>query len=112
VLPIIPELRAALEELPRPAENAYLFPIHAHCYDAGNTTVDPPFSAILRAVGLDNKLYSFHSWRHTLRTRLAAAGVATETAMRICGHTTAAMSRHYDHDDHLDEITAAIEKSR
>jgi integrase len=44
-----------------------------------------------------------------MRSRLAEAGADIETAKRLLGHTSDAMSEHYDHADHMDELTAAIE---
>lgn len=88
-----------------------LFPSHAKTYRTiGQAPKDSRFGDILTAAGTDpSDGYSFHSWRHTFRTRLAEAGVSTELAMRLCGHTTAAMSAHYDHAAHLAELARAIE---
>lgn len=69
------------------------------------------FSYILKRVGIDPEKYSFHSWRHTFRSRLAEAGVSTELAMKLCGHVTEEMSRHYNHYDYIRELTEAVEKS-
>ena len=37
--------------------------------------------------------------------------MSTELAMRLCGHTTAAMSAHYDHAAHVAEMARAIEQA-
>ena len=94
-----------------PCKAVDIFPRHAKSYRSiGQAPKDSRFGEILTRAGTDpSDGYSFHSWRHTFRTRLAEAGVSTETAMRLCGHTTAAMSTHYDHDSHLAELSAAIE---
>ena len=88
-----------------------IFPRHAKSYRTiGQAPKDSRFCDILTNAGTDpSDGYSFHSWRHTFRTRLAEAGVSTELAMRLCGHTTAAMSAHYDHAAHLAEMARAIE---
>jgi len=106
---LAPALAEARKSAPRDAVD--LFPRHARTYRAiGQAPKDSRFSDILARAGTDpSDGYSFHSWRHTFRTRLAEAGVSTELAMRLCGHTTAAMSAHYDHDAHLAELSAAIE---
>lgn len=90
-----------------------IFPRHAKTYRTiGQAPKDSRFGDILTAAGTDpSDGYSFHSWRHTFRTRLAEAGVSTELAMRLCGHTTEAMSAHYDHAAHLAELTRAIESA-
>ena len=90
-----------------------LFPRHARSYRTiGQAPKDSRFCDILTSAGTDpSDGYSFHSWRHTFRTRLAEAGVSTELAMRLCGHTTSAMSAHYDHDAHLAEMARAIEQA-
>ena len=90
-----------------------IFPRHAKTYRTiGQAPKDSRFGDILTAAGTDpSDGYSFHSWRPTFRTRLAEAGVSTELAMRLCGHTTEAMSAHYDHAAHLAELTRAIESA-
>ena len=69
------------------------------------------FSLVLRKAGLDPAKYSFHSWRHTICSRMGEVGVDTETRKRIVGHTTNEMARHYDHSQHLDEMKAALEEA-
>lgn len=88
-----------------------IFPRHAKSYRSiGQAPKDSRFGEILTRAGTDpSDGFSFHSWRHTFRTRLAEAGVSTELAMRLCGHTTEAMSAHYDHAAHLAEMAHAIE---
>lgn len=90
--------------------NGLLFPRHAAAYlSTGMGPKGSRFAEILAAAKLDPlDGYTFHSWRHTFRTRLAEAGVSTETAMRLCGHTNARTSATYDHATHLDELASAI----
>lgn len=81
-------------------------PSHALVYPQ---PFEPPFSAILKAAGLDCERFTFHSWRHTFRTRLAEAGVSDQVAMRF-GWTNLTTSARYDHARHLPEMKDAIEK--
>ncbi|MBO7689045.1 MAG: tyrosine-type recombinase/integrase [Kiritimatiellae bacterium] len=106
---LAPALAEARKSAPRDAVD--IFPRHARSYRSiGQAPKDSRFGDILTAAGTDpSDGYSFHSWRHTFRTRLAEAGVSTEIAMRLCGHTTAAMSAHYDHAAHLAELARAID---
>lgn len=67
------------------------------------------FATVLVRAGLDPKLYSFHSWRHTQASRLGDAGIGIETRKRILGHTTNEMARHYDHSQHISEMRRAVE---
>ena len=66
------------------------------------------FSDVLENAGIDTKIYTFHSWRHTFRTRLAEAGVSSEVARRLGGWTNLEMAAHYDHASHLGEMREAI----
>ena len=68
----------------------------------------PPFSAVLAKAGLSSPSFTFHSWRHTFRTRLADAGVSDDAARRLGGWTNLGMAAHYDHSKHLPELRAAI----
>ena len=63
---------------------------------------------VLDEAGVDGN-YTFHSWRHTVATRMAASGVGVETRKRILGHTRDETAARYDHDEHLGEVRAAIE---
>lgn len=88
----------------------YVLPEHAALYgDRGRGAFNLlNFRAVMDAAGITGGRYTFHSLRHHFRTRLAAAGVPTETAMRLCGHTDTRTSARYDHDDHLAETRAAV----
>jgi integrase len=56
------------------------------------------YLAELAGVGAGENL-TFHCLRHTFRTRLAAAGVGQDVAMRLGGWRSAAMADHYNHDE-------------
>jgi integrase len=55
---------------------------------------------VLDAVELDraDARISFHCWRHTFRTNLAAAGVSQEVAMQLGGWTDEKTAQIYNHD--------------
>lgn len=84
-------------------------PIFPELFSAhGKRMKGHPFADILRAAGVDPSRYTFHSFRHYFRTRLAAAGVSADTAMRLGGWTQRDTAARYDHDDHREELAAAI----
>ena len=87
----------------------YIMPEHAHCYGTMKRIKLCQFSDVLREAGLDPARYDFHTFRHYFRTRLAAAGVSDETAMRLGGWTQRDTAARYDHDDHREELAAAIQ---
>lgn len=47
----------------------------------------------------DLHLKSFHSFRHTMQTRLAAANVSDRIARMVTGHDSAQVARRYTHND-------------
>lgn len=107
-IPITEPIREALKTIPKTGD--YLFPLHADLYDQrGPASRIIPFREVLCKAGLENAGYTIHSWRHTAATRLAGAGVDIETRKRILGHTEDVTARRYDHDEHLDEVRAAME---
>lgn len=112
-VPMVSPLRAALlQEHGKPdADGVYVLPLHAQLY--GNPSESAykalNFKEVMDAAGVSGEGYSFHSWRHTMRSRLGEAGADIETAKRLLGHTSDAMSLHYDHAEHLDEMRAAVE---
>ena len=108
-LPITGPVRAALAETPKRGD--WVFPLHAETWTHRSAASYKAlnFKEVLRVAGLDDAGYTIHSWRHTAATRLAGAGVDIETRKRILGHTVDATARRYDHDEHLDEVRAAIE---
>ena len=112
VLPIIPELRAVLDSIPRTTGD-YLFPVHAELYGKKGHSYQAAlnFREVLDAAWVKGVGYTIHSWRHTAATRLAEAGADIETRKRILGHTEDATARRYDHDEHLAEVAAALESA-
>lgn len=102
-LPLPPEVAALI-----PQGGGYILPDLAQSYRPGYP-LRYPFADILKAAGVDADKYTFHSFRHYFRTRLAAAGVSDETAMRLGGWTQRDTAARYDHDDHREELAAAIQ---
>ncbi len=99
-------LAAVLNALPHESES--IIPELARRYP---NRPDILFSDILKAAGLLPEHYTFHSWRHTFRTRLSEAGVPNDLAMRLGGWTVTETAKRYDHADRTADLLAAIEKS-
>ena len=90
----------------------YIFAEHAHYYrTSARMPVGARFSDVLRLAGIDADKYDFHCFRHYFRTQLAAVGVSDETAMRLGGWTQRNTAARYDHDEHREELAAAIESA-
>lgn len=70
---------------------------------------DRRFRAVLERAGLDPAKFSFHSWRHTLASRMGAAGVELEVRKRILGHVTDAMAERYNHADLTERMRDGID---
>ncbi len=90
------DLVEILKEIPR-TDSLYVFP---------STAKKRPFSfrhafgKILSTCGItDNEdgIVGFHSWRVTCITGSREAGISLEDIRKFAGHTTAAMTEHYDH---------------
>lgn len=98
VIPLVSPLREVLERHldAMPADRDLLFttergrPIH-HAADAKQWT------AVLAAAGVPK--VRLHDARHTVATMLLSAGVDAHVVQQIMGHSSIAMSRHYQHPD-------------
>lgn len=106
MLPIADDLLAGLSTVPRGKREGFVLPGHAMAYPK---PLEVPFSEVLKAAKVEGS-FTFHSWRHTFRTRLAEAGVSDEVARRLGGWTNLKMAAHYDHASHLAEMREAIGK--
>lgn len=110
---LLPALREAMARPPREDDlGVYLFPEHAYYYlhgEKSHAKMPVVFADVMALAGVTPERHTFHSWRHTFRTRLGEAEVPIETAMDLCGHMTRQMSRRYDHSDHMDAKRAAVE---
>ncbi len=91
----------------------HVLPLHAACYPRPHLTGGPgPFADVLKAAKVDDETHTFHSWRHTFRTRLSEAGVSDDLAKRLGGWTEDATAARYDHAERVEELRAAVEKAR
>ena len=110
---LLPALRDAMARRPREDDlGVYLFPEHAYYYlhgEKSHAKMPVQFRDVMELARVTPERHTFHSWRHTFRTRLGEAEVPIETAMDLCGHLTREMSRRYDHADHMDAKRAAVE---
>lgn len=85
---------------------ASLFP---EVYDVFECRPQIPFCDVLSAAGVDADAHTFHSWRHTFRTRLSEAGVADEIAKRLGGWRKDETAERYDHATRMTELQAAVD---
>jgi len=88
----------------------YLFPEHAAAYPRFDKV--SPFRDVLEAAKVTTEGHTFHSWRHTFRTRLSEAGVSDDLAKRLGGWTEDATAARYDHAERVEELRAAVEKAK
>lgn len=114
VIPLVPELKDALADAFKVRKGDFVLPLHAELYGKeGKGSYELlNFREVLNAAGVIGEEYTFHSWRHTLRSRLAEGGASIETAKRLLGHTNDEMSLHYDHSSHMEESLAALMAAR
>ena len=110
-IPIIKPIRDIIKTIKKTGD--YLFPLHAEMY--GKTSPAARrllnFREVLTAAGLADAGYTIHSWRHTAATRLAETGADMETRKALLGHRVDATAERYDHDEHLDQKRAALERA-
>ncbi len=107
--PINSALKPVLESLvSRGVE--YLFSEHAAAYPFFGKV--SPFKDVLTKAGIKEGGHTFHSWRHTFRTRLSEAGVSDDLAKRLGGWTEDATAARYDHAERVEELRAAVEKAK
>lgn len=86
-----------------------------------NGRVSEWFIAFLRAAGVDTKpvqmkkrtvnLKSFHSYRHAMSSRLAAAGVSGELARLVTDHDSPQVQRGYVHSE-VSALATALRQAR
>lgn len=122
-IPMVTVLRTALEDHRKsegvseekklgaslgPSANEYVFPRFAVAYP--NDPRGEDFGKILERAGVKGKGYTFHSYRHTFRTRLKEAGVPDELAKELGGWTQDATLARYNHADETEKLRAMMEK--
>ncbi len=122
-IPMVATLRTALEDLRKnggasdakkgatslgESADEYVFPRFAGAYP--NDPWEEDFGKILDRAGVRGKGYTFHSYRHTFRTRLKEAGVPDELAKELGGWTQDATLARYNHADETERLRAMMEK--
>jgi len=110
----IPETLASIlkrELLQREDREGYIFPKrYARSSKPHIESFEHQFRAAVKTAGLDPKLITPHTLRHTAGTRLVMAGVDLMTVKAITGHKDLRMVQRYAHisGPHID---AAIDKA-
>ena len=124
-IPMVAVLRSALEDLRKnggaseakkgaaslggeSCQGEYVFPRFAGAYP--NDPWEEDFGKVLDRAGVRGKGYTFHSYRHTFRTRLTEAGVPDELAKELGGWTQDATLARYNHADETEKLRAMMEK--
>jgi integrase len=111
-----PMTSALVEILKRQREErsdqaGFIFP----CLRKGAThprrQISQPFARAVKRAGLDPKLVTPHTMRHTAITKLVQAGVDLPTIQRISGHKTLAMVLRYTHVSgaHIDTAMSTLD---
>ena len=95
----------------RPLDAGYVLPLHAAYYPAPEMKGGPGAFAPILAAAKIGPGYTFHSWRHTFRTRLSEAGVSDDLAKRLGGWTEDATAARYDHAERVTEMLAAVDSA-
>ena len=107
--PINTALKPVIKALVKRGDE-YLLPEHAAAYPKFDNV--SPFRDVLEAAKVTDEGLTFHSWRHTFRTRLSEAGVSDDLAKRLGGWTEDATAARYDHAERVEELRAAVEKAK
>jgi integrase len=123
-LPMHDALHEFLLELPAPdSGKAFLFPSLAGKGTGGKSGLSMAFSRIMGRAHVRGEVVrerqgekgrsvnslSFHSFRHTLTSIMANAGVPVEVRQKFTGHASAEMNQHYTHHE-IETLRAAVEK--
>jgi integrase len=123
-LPMHEELHEFLLELPAPdTGKAFLFPALAGKRSGGKSGLSMAFSRIMERARVRGEVarerkgekgrtvntLTFHSFRHTLTSIMANAGVPVEVRQKFTGHASAEMNQHYTHHE-IATLRSAIEK--
>jgi integrase len=123
-LPMHDALHEFLLELPSPdSGKAFLFPSLAGKRTGGKSGLSMAFRRIMERAKVRGEVLrerkgdsgrtvnalSFHSFRHTLTSIMANAGVPVEVRQKFTGHTSAEMNQHYTHHE-IATLRSAVEK--
>jgi integrase len=98
---------AILNELPRYADNPYVFAGRGSMHIAYSGNPKRAFDAKLPA-GMPR--WTLHDLRRTARSLMSRAGVRPEIAERVMGHAIGGVQGIYDRYQYLDEKTEALAK--
>ena len=103
-IPLHEKLKPVLARLEHTGD--FLFPDMQHHY--ATTKKSTGYTDLIEKAKIQpgGAVLSFHCWRHTFRTRLAAAAVPQEIAMKLGGWTNESTAEIYNHD--FTQMTAAI----
>ena len=123
-LPMHEALHDFLLELPAPdSGKAFLFPSLAGKGTGGKSGLSMAFGRIMERAHVRGEVVrerqgekgrsvnslSFDSFRHTLTSIMANAGVPVEVRQKFTGHPSAEMNQHYTHHE-IATLRAAVEK--
>ena len=123
-LPMHGALHDFLLELPAPDNGKeFLFPSLAGKGTGGRSGLSMAFARIMEKASVRGEVsrerlgekgrsvntLSFHSFRHTLTSIMANAGVPVEVRQKFTGHASAEMNQHYTHHE-IATLRAAVEK--
>ncbi len=111
VLPMTERLYKTLEAKRRSAKGEAVLPEINKVYPHMDKLKIGKFAEFLKEAGIDPKDYTFHSWRHTFRTRLSEAGVSDDIAKRLGGWTQDTTAMRYDHAERIEALREAVEKT-
>jgi integrase len=119
LLPLHPNLEAALAAGPRGVGLAFVLPELAGRRTGGAYGLSAEFGAIMKRAnirpqiirhtdrGRANKTLSFHSLRHSFNSALANAGIGREVRQVLTGHASERMNELYTHHE-IEPLRAAI----
>ncbi len=110
-IPLAERLHRLLVAKRRLAKGDAVLPCLSRSYPKTARLPFGSFSDILREAGVDAESHTFHSWRHTFRTRLSEAGVSDDLAKRLGGWTCDNTAMRYDHAERIEEMRAAVERA-
>src|SRR6516225_6765315 len=98
---------AILDALPRYASNPYVFAGRGQQHMSASGVFKAKFDAKLPA---DMPNWRLHDLRRTARSLMSRAGVSSEHAERVMGHSTGGVEGIYDRHAYFDEKAAALAK--
>ena len=123
-LPMHEALHEFLLELPAPdSSKEFLFPSLSGKQTGGKSGLSMAFARIMERArvrgevvrerkgekGRSVNALTFHSFRHTLTSIMANAGVPVEVRQKFTGHASAEMNQHYTHTE-IATLRGAVEK--